>query len=257
VQKDHPDTLFLAEAFTRPRMMAKLAEVGFSQGYTYFTWRNTRPEFEEYLEELAHGPTADYMRPNFWPNTPDILAGPLRNGTPAAFRLRLLLAATMVPSYGLYGGYELCENEPASPANEEYLQSEKYEVKRRDWQRSDSLAPFVTRLNDIRRRHPAFAELRNIAFHQANYGQILVWSKVVRSNGAVDDRMLMIANLDPEAFHEDTLTLDLEVLGLPANAPFQVTDELTGASWTWYGPTQYIRLDPAVQPGHVLHLTPS
>ena len=257
VQKDHPDTLFLAEAFTGPRMMAKLAEVGFSQGYTYFTWRNTREEFEEYLEELAHGPTADYMRPNFWPNTPDILAGPLRNGSPPAFRLRLLLAATMVPSYGLYGGYELCENEPASPANEEYLRSEKYEVKRRDWQRSDSLAPFVTRLNDIRRRHPAFAELRNIAFHQANYDQILVWSKVVRSNGAVDDRMLMIANLDPEAFHEDTLTLDLEVLGLPANAPFQVTDELTGASWTWYGPTQYIRLDPAVQPGHVLHLTPS
>jgi len=257
VQKDHPDTLFLAEAFTRPRMMAKLAEVGFSQGYTYFTWRDTRKDFEEYLEELAHGPTADYMRPNFWPNTPDILAGPLRNGSPSAFRLRLLLAATMVPSYGLYGGYELCENEPASPANEEYLQSEKYEVKRRDWQRSDSLSPFVTRLNDIRRRHPAFAELRNIAFHRANYDQILVWSKVVRSNGGVDDRMLMIANLDPEALHEDTLTLDLEVLGLPANAPFQVTDELTGASWTWYGPTQYIRLDPAVQPGHVLHLTPS
>jgi starch synthase (maltosyl-transferring) len=257
VQKTHPETLFLAEAFTRPRMMAKLAEVGFSQGYTYFTWRNTRPEFEEYLEELAHGPTADYMRPNFWPNTPDILAGPLRNGTPAAFRLRLLLAATMVPSYGLYGGYELCENEPASPANEEYLQSEKYEVKRRDWQRSDSLAPFVTRLNDIRRRHPAFAELRNIAFHRANYDQILVWSKVVNSNGGVDDRMLMIANLDPAAFHEDTISLDLEVLGLSANAPFQVTDELTGATWTWYGPTQYVRLDPAVQPGHVLSLTPS
>jgi len=257
VQKEHPDTLFLAEAFTRPRMMAKLAEVGFTQGYTYFTWRDTREEFEEYLEELAHGPTADYMRPNFWPNTPDILAGPLRNGTPSAFRLRLLLAATMVPSYGMYGGYELCENEPASPVNEEYLRSEKYEVKRRDWQRSDSLVPFVTRLNNVRRRHPAFAELRNIAFHRANYDQILVWSKVVHSNGGVDDRMLMIANLDPGAFHEDTITLDLEVLDLPADAPFQVTDELTGASWTWYGPTQYVRLDPAVQPGHVLHLTPA
>jgi starch synthase (maltosyl-transferring) len=157
----------------------------------------------------------------------------------------------MVPSYGVYGGYELCENEPASPANEEYLHSEKYEIKHRDWQRSDSLAPLLTRLNDIRRRHPAFAELRNIAFHRSDYDQILVWSKVTD-----EDRMLMIANLDPLAFHEDTITLDLEVLDLPAGAPVQVTDELTGASWIWYGAVQYVALDPAVQPGHVLHLTP-
>ena len=255
IQKDHPETLFLAEAFTRPKMMAKLAEVGFTQGYTYFTWRNTRAELVEYLEELTQGPTADYMRPSFWPNTPDILAGPLRNGPPAAFRLRLLMAATMVPTYGLYNGYELCENEPASPANEEYLHSEKYEVKHRDWQRSDSLAPFVAQLNDIRRRHPAFAELRNIRFHRSNFDQILVWSKVVSSNGETDDRMLMIANLDPHAFHEDTISLDLDALGLPANAPFQAHDELTGESWTWYGPVQYVRLDPQVAPGHVLHLT--
>ncbi|HEX3621127.1 MAG TPA: alpha-1,4-glucan--maltose-1-phosphate maltosyltransferase [Acidimicrobiales bacterium] len=251
IQTTHPETLFLAEAFTRPRMMAKLAEVGFSQGYTYFTWRNTREEFEEYLTELTEGPTVDYMRPNFWPNTPDILAGPLRNGPPAAFRLRLLLAATLVPSYGVYSGYELCENEPASPANEEYLHSEKYEVKHRDWQRTDSLAPFLTGLNGIRRRHPAFAELRNIHFHRSNYDQILVWSKVTG-----EDRMLMIANLDPYAFHEDTIDLDLAELDLPANAPYSVTDELTGATWFWYGATQYVRLDPAVQPGHVLHLTP-
>jgi len=251
VQKTHPETLFLAEAFTRPKMMAKLAEVGFSQGYTYFTWRNTRKEFEEYLTELAHGPTADYMRPSFWPNTPDILSGPLRNGAPSAFRLRLLLAATMTPTYGVYGGYELCENEPASPANEEYLNSEKYEVKHRDWQRTDSLAPFLTRVNEIRRRHPAFAELRNIRFHTSNYDRMLVWSKV-----SGEDRMLMIANLDPDAFHEDTILLDLDVLDLPARAPFAVTDELTGAAWSWSGPSQYVRLDPLVQPGHVLHLTP-
>ncbi len=251
VQREHPETLFLAEAFTRPKMMAKLAEVGFSQGYTYFTWRTTSAELEEYLEELSQGPTADYMRPNFWPNTPDILGGPLRNGPPAAFRLRLFLAATMVPSYGVYSGYELCENEPASPANEEYLNSEKYEIKHRDWGSAGSLAPFVTRLNDIRRRHPAFAELGNITFHKANYEGILVWSKV-----SGDDRMLMVANLDPLAFHEDTVTLDLEVLDLPADGPVRVVDELTGAEWIWYGPTQYIRLDPAVQPGHVLHLTP-
>ena len=251
IQKTHPETLFLAEAFTRPKMMAKLAEVGFSQSYTYFTWRNTRDEFVEYLEELAHGPKADYMRPNFWPNTPDILSGPLRNGPPSAFRLRLLLAATMVPSYGMYSGYELYENEPASPGNEEYLHSEKYEIKRRDWQRSDSLAPFVTKLNDIRRRHPAFAELRNIRFHQSGYHQILVWSKV-----SGDDRMLIVANLDPHSWHEDTIQLDMGALGLPADAPIQVYDELTGASWIWYGAAQYVRLDPLFQPGHVLHLTP-
>jgi starch synthase (maltosyl-transferring) len=252
VQKTCPEALFLAEAFTRPKMMAKLAEVGFSQSYTYFTWRNTRAEFVEYLTELAHGPKADYMRPNFWPNTPDILSGPLRNGPPSAFRLRLMLAATMVPSYGIYSGFELCENEPASPANEEYLHSEKYEIKRRDWQRSDSLAPFVTQLNDIRRRHPAFAELRNIAFHRSNYQDILVWSKV-----SGDDRMLMVANLDPQSWHEDTIDLDLDALDLPHNAPIHVTDELTGATWIWYGSSQYVRLDPTVQPGHVLHLSPA
>jgi len=256
VQAAHPEALFLAEAFTRPKMMAKLAEVGFSQGYTYFTWRTTKAEFEEYLDELSQGPTADYMRPNFWPTTPDILSGPLRGGPPAAFRLRLMLAATMVPSYGVYAGYELCENEPASPTNEEFARSEKYEIKRRDWQRTDSLAPFITRLNEIRRRHPAFAELRNIAFHRSNYDQILVWSKVVHTNGRPDDRMLMVANLDPLALHEDIITLDLDRLDLPADEPFQVTDELTGATWTWTGATQYIRLNPAVQPGHVLHLMP-
>jgi starch synthase (maltosyl-transferring) len=231
--------------------MAKLAEVGFSQSYTYFTWRNGRDEFQEYLEELTEGPTSDYMRPSFWPNTPDILAGPLRNGPPSAFRLRLMLAATMVPTYGMYSGYELFENEPASPANEEYLNSEKYEIKHRDWQRSDSLTPFVTTLNGIRRRHPAFAELRNVAFHRSNYDQILVWSKVTG-----EDRMLMIANLDPYAVHEDTIFLDMEALDLPVDAPFQARDELGGAGWIWYGPSQYVRLDPAFSPGHVLHLTP-
>src|SRR2546429_3246859 len=132
IQVAHPDVLFLAEAFTRPKIMAKLAEVGFSQSYTYFTWRTAKPELIDYIVEVAHGPKADFMRPNFWPNTPDILSGPLRHGSPGAFRMRLVLAATMSPSYGIYSGYELCENEPASDANEEDLNSEKYEVKHRD-----------------------------------------------------------------------------------------------------------------------------
>jgi len=258
IQADHPDVLFLAEAFTRPKMMAKLAEVGFTQSYTYFTWRNTKAELQEYLEELSEGPTADYMRPAFWPNTPDILAGPLRDGPPAAFRMRLFLAATMTPTYGIYGGYELCENDPASPSNEEYNASEKYEVKQRDWQRSDSLAPFVTQLNDIRRRHRSFADLRNIRFHRSDYDGTLVWSKVERSEGGdgVDDVMLMVVNLDADNFHEDMIHIDLASLGLPTDGPFRAHDELTGATYIWYGPDHYVALDPAVQPGHVFHLSP-
>ena len=160
VRTEHPDVVLLAEAFTRPKVMARLAEVGFSQSYTYFTWRTVQygPEgLRTYVEELAHGPLADYMRPNFWPNTPDILSGPLRGGPPAAFALRLVLAATLAPSYGIYSGYELCENEPASPDNEEYLGSEKYELKHRDFSRRGTLAPLVKAVNATRRRHPAFA----------------------------------------------------------------------------------------------------
>src|SRR5207302_1644425 len=190
VQEAHPEVLFLAEAFTRPKVMAKLAEVGFSQGYTYFTWRNTAWELTEYLTELTTGPVADYMRPNFWPNTPDILSGPLRYGPPAAFRMRLLLAALTVPSFGVYSGYELCENEPASDTNEEYLHSEKYEIKHRDFDRADSLA--------------------------------------------------------------DVIGLDLSALGVPDGAAFEVRDELTGATFVWHDATPYVRIDPAVAPGHVL-----
>ncbi|HEX2041982.1 MAG TPA: alpha-1,4-glucan--maltose-1-phosphate maltosyltransferase [Acidimicrobiales bacterium] len=253
VQAEHPDVVFLAEAFTRPKIMAMLAQVGFSQSYTYFTWRTGKRELREYLEEIAHGPKADYMRPNFWPNTPDILSGPLRNGPPAAFRLRLVLAALLVPSYGIYSGYELCENVPASDANEEYLWSEKYEIKRRDWSRPDSIAPLVSRVNELRRRHPAFSELRNIRFHQSLNDNILAWSK------HTDDRsdvVLVVVNLDPHAAHEDTLTLDLGFLGLPWDLPFEAHDELTGVTYTWQGAHPYVRLDPVLQPAHVLHLRP-
>jgi starch synthase (maltosyl-transferring) len=253
VQAEHPDVIFLAEAFTRPKVMAKLAEVGFSQSYTYFTWRTAKAELQEYLEEICHGPKADYMRPNFWPNTPDILSGPLRDGPPAAFALRLVLAATMVPSYGIYSGYELCENEPASETNEEYLYSEKYELKHRDWGQPGSLAPLVTRLNDIRRRHPAFSDLRNIHFHHSNYEQVLAYSK------RTDDRsdvVLVVVNLDPHNPHEDTLWLDLAELGLPDDAPFEAHDELTGDTYTWEGAGAYVFLHPSRQPAHILHLRP-
>jgi starch synthase (maltosyl-transferring) len=251
VQKDHPDVLFLAEAFTRPKVMAKLAEVGFTQSYTYFTWRETKQELTEYGEEVSEGPTAEYMRPNFWPNTPDILSGPLRDGSPGAFRMRAVLAATLVPSWGVYSGYELCENEPASPANEEYLNSEKYEIKVRDWNRPDSLAPFLTRLNEIRRAHPAFQRLRGLRFHHTNTDQLLAYS---RTSADGSDVVLVVVNLDPDQPHEDTLWLDLGALGLSWSDPFEAHDELTGQTFTWQGAEPYVRLDPAETPAHVLHL---
>jgi len=251
VRDAHPEIVFLAEAFTRPKVMAKLAEVGFSQSYTYFTWRTAKDELAEYLVEVSQGPQADYMRPNFWPNTPDILATPLRNGPPSAFRLRLVLAATMVPSYGIYSGYELCENDPASVANEEYLFSEKYELKQRDWETTDSLAPLVTRLNEIRGAHPALAQLPNVAVHPTNSADLLAWS---RWTDDLSDVVLVVVNLDPYAAHDDTLTIDLGVLGLPWDLPYEAYEELTGTTYTWHGPNPYVRLDPAVQPAHVLSL---
>ena len=211
VQEDHPEVLFLAEAFTRPKVMARLAEVGFTLSYTYFTWRTTKAELTEYVTELETGPTSTFMRPSFWPNTPDILADPLRDGPPSAFRLRLLLAATLSPSYGIYSGYELCENEPQSEANEEYASSEKYELKSRDWGAPGSLAPLVTRLNGVRRDHPALQRLGGTQFHHSNKDELLVYSRR-SADGA--DVVLCVVNLDPFAWQEDTLYLDLVALGV-------------------------------------------
>ena len=251
VQAEHPDVLFLAEAFTRPKVMARLAEVGFTLSYTYFTWRTTKDELTEYVTELETGPTASYMRPSFWPNTPDILAEPLRDGTPAAFRSRLVLAATLSPSYGIYSGYELCENEPQSEANEEYARSEKYELKERDWTRPDTLAPLVTSLNRARHEHPSLQRLGGTHFHHSGKDQLLVYS---RSSADGTDVVLCIVNLDPSAWQEDTLHLDLDVLGIDEDRSFVAHDLLSGERFTWQGPSPYIRLDPAVAPAHVLHL---
>jgi len=251
VRSAHPEVVFLAEAFTRPKVMAKLAEVGFSQSYTYFTWRVGGWELRQYVEELATGPTADYMRPSFWPNTPDILSGPLRDGPRSAFALRLVLAATMTPSYGIYSGYELLENQPASDDNEEYLNSEKYEIKDRDWDAPGSLVPLVTQLNGIRRRHPALQRLRNVVFQGSANPAMLAFTK------ATDDRsdvVLVVVNLDPWSSQETTLDLDLAGLGLPRERPYMAFDELSGQSFPWQGPHPYVRLDPAAMPAHVLSL---
>jgi starch synthase (maltosyl-transferring) len=253
LRKERPDLVFLAEAFTRPKQMARLAEVGFSQSYTYFTWRVGQygPEgLRTYVEELAHTPLADYMRPNFWPNTPDIISGPLRGGPPSAFALRYILAATLSPSYGVYSGYELCENQPASADNEEYLNSEKYEIKHRDFWRPGSLAPLFGAINAIRRRHRAFASLRTVHFHASDNPNILVFSKTADDgSGAV----LVVVTLDPYSTQEATLHLDMSVLADRAPTWFEVYDELSGETYSW-GAHPYVRFDPWRRVAHVLNV---
>ena len=251
VRTERPDVVFLAEAFTRPKLMARLGEIGFSQSYTYFTWRVEQhgPEgLRTYVEELTEGPLADYMRPNFWPNTPDILSGPLRDGPPAAFALRYVLASTLSPSYGVYSGYELCENVPASPDNEEYLGSEKFEIKQRDFSRRGSLAPLFTTMNAVRRKHPAFARLRNVRFHGSSNPSVIAYSKASDDSS---DVVLVVVTLEPGPAQESVLDLDMPALGLRPDELFEVYDELSEETYMW-GPRPYVRLEPWRRVAHVL-----
>ena len=254
VQADHPETVFLAEAFTRPRVMEKLAEVGFTQSYTYFTWRTARDGEEglwAYMEELTEGRAADFFRPNFWPNTPDILSGPLRHGPPAAFALRYVLAASLSPSYGVYSGYELYENEPASDTNEEYLDSEKYQRRDRDFDRPGTLAPLMTIVNRVRRRHRAFRHLRNLHLLPTDNPDIFAYAKVTEEG---DDAVLVAVTLDPINAQETLIHLDLDALGLPRDRPYVVFDELSGERYTWTGPTAFVRFEPWTRVAHILDL---
>jgi starch synthase (maltosyl-transferring) len=251
-----PDVLFLAEAFTRPAMMQTLAKIGFHQSYTYFTWRNNAQELTEYLLELS-GPSAAYMRPNFFVNTPDILHEYLQHGGPPAFKIRAILASMLSPSWGVYSGYELCENVPLRPGSEEYLDSEKYQYKPRDWAAAErdglSIAHFITRMNDIRNSHPALRHLRNLRFHYVDQPEFLCFSKRVSNiGGDPGDTVLVVVNLDPHQTREATVWLDLPALGVTGE--FTVTDELTGDSYRW-GHANYVRLDPWVRPAHIFSVT--
>ncbi|HET6911129.1 MAG TPA: alpha-1,4-glucan--maltose-1-phosphate maltosyltransferase [Mycobacteriales bacterium] len=252
-RKTRPDIIWLAEAFTKPPMMAMLAKVGFTQSYTYFTWRNERWELEEYLTELSQE-TVDFLRPNFFVNTPDILHAYLQYGGPPAFKIRAALAATMSPSWGVYSGYELYEHVAVRPGSEEYLDSEKYQYRPRDWKAAESqgksLAPYLTRLNEIRRQHPALAELRNLRWHYPDNDQILAFSKRSAADGR-DDCVIVVVNLDPHAVRETTVHLDVQALGLEPGDSFEVHDEISDATWTW-GEHNYVRLDPFFEPAHVL-----
>lgn len=243
IARTDPDVVFLAEAFTRPAMMHTLGKIGFHQSYTYFTWRTTKPELTEYLTELT-GDAAACMRPNFFANTPDILHAYLQHGGRAAFAVRAVLAATLAPSYGVYAGYELFENEPARPGSEEYLHSEKYELRPRDWNRTDTLAPLLTVLNRLRRRHPALQQLRDLRFHPTDNDQVIAYSKTATTPEGLTDQVITVVNLDPHHVQEATVTLD-------GDGPYAVHDELTGAVYTW-GRHNYVRLDPSAEPAHLL-----
>lgn len=249
-----PDVIFLAEAFTRPAMMHALATIGFQQSYTYFTWRNSRQEITDYVTELSGG-TASCLRPNFFVNTPDILPGYLQDGGRPAFEARAVLAATLSPTWGVYAGYELCESTPVRSGSEEYLDSEKYEIRPRDWEAAEregrSLAPLITSLNRIRRRHPALQQLRDVHFHSSDNDTLIVYSKRSGSN-----IVLMVVNLDPHHTQEATVSLDMPYLGLDRHESVPVRDELTGTSYHW-GRTFYVRLEPGVTPAHIAVLRPS
>ncbi len=249
VKRRHPDVIFLAEAFTRPKRMRSLAKLGFTQSYTYFTWKNSAAELREYLTELTQSEMAEYYRPNFFANTPDILHEYLQEGGRPAFRIRLVLAATLAPVYGLYSGYELCENVPVRPGSEEYLDSEKYQIKVRSWDAPGNLSGEIARINRIRRENPALQQLANLSFLPSDYEGILAYRK-----SAPDNELIVIVNLDPHRPHETMVTLPLADLGLSEDVPFEVEDLLSGARYTWRGSRNYVRLDPIDKVGHILRL---
>ncbi|MFD4507709.1 alpha-1,4-glucan--maltose-1-phosphate maltosyltransferase [Streptomyces sp. NPDC058457] len=242
-----PDVIFLAEAFTRPAMMRTLAQTGFQQSYTYFTWRTTKQELTEYLTELS-GESAAWMRPNFFANTPDILHAYLQDGGRPAFEARAVLAATLSPTWGIYSGYELCENTPLREGSEEYLDSEKYQLTPRDWATADTdgIAPLITRLNTVRRSSPALRQLRDLHFHHADQEAVIVYSKRSGSN-----TVLVVVNLDPHHTQEATVSLDMPQLGLNWHESVPVRDELTGETYNW-GRANYVRLEPGHRAAHIL-----
>lgn len=261
VMRDEPDAIFLSEAFTRPAMMRTLAKIGFQQSYTYFTWRNTKEELEEYLTEVSHE-TSDYLRPNFFANTHDILTPYLQFGGRAAYRIRAAIAATASPSWGIYSGYELIEN-VARPGAEENIDNEKYEYKPRDWQRQEelggSIAPEITRLNEIRRQHPALRQLRNLDVHWSDDDSILVYSKhlAAEHTGTGEaDTILVVANVDPHSARETQVHLDPTRWGLAEDAVFDVEDLLTGDVYTW-STSNFVRLDAFTHPVHVFRVHPT
>jgi len=253
VKRRHPQVIFLSEAFTRPHVMHQLAKAGFTQSYTYFTWRTTKAELTEYFTELAHGPGRDYFRPNVWPNTPDILALQLRGAPPAAFRLRLVLAATLCASYGIYGpAFELCENRPRDPEGEEYLESEKYELKAWDLARAEPMEHLIAKVNRARHEHPALQWNDTLAFHETDSEHLIAFSK--RAGGDQGDVILVVVNLDPLHEHSGWVMVEGVALGVAAGTRFWVEDLLDGARYPWQAGRNFVRLEPRRAPAHLFHV---
>jgi starch synthase (maltosyl-transferring) len=252
IQRAHPDVLFLAEAFTRPKVMHRLAKLGFTQSYTYFAWRNTKRELTEYFEELAHGPGREYFRPNVWPNTPDILNETLQSGVRAAFAARLILAATLSANYGIYGPtFELMESAPREPGSEEYRDSEKYQLRHWSLDRPDSLRSLITRINRIRRENAALQSNDSLRFCPLDNESLIGYLK---SDDASSDIILVVVNLDPHNVQSGWIELDLGALKLDVAKPYQVHDLLSEQRYQWRGSRNYVSLDPARLPAHVLRL---
>ncbi|NJD09541.1 MAG: alpha-1,4-glucan--maltose-1-phosphate maltosyltransferase [Gemmatimonadetes bacterium] len=277
IKARYPDVIFLSEAFTRPRRMYRLAKLGFSQSYTYFAWRNDKAELEKYLLELTRSEVAEFFRPSFWPNTPDILNEYLQTGGRAAFMARVVLAATLCSNYGIYGpAFELLEHVPREPGSEEYLHSEKYEIREWDFDHPDSLSAFIGRLNRIRRENPALHENRTLRFHFIDNRQLIAYSKASgiddpRSLNPYGDELvppapvppagepannviLTVVNIDPAYTQSGWVEVPLEKLGLRPDQPFAVEDLLTGAKYTWRGAWNYVELNPRVSPAHVFRI---
>ena len=260
VRQQYPAAIFLAEAFTRPKVMRYLAKAGFNQSYTYFTWRNSADELREYLTELTRSRVREFMRPNFFANTPDILHEYLQTGGRPAFQVRLILAATLSASYGIYSGFELCENVPVRPGSEEYLNSEKYEIKRRDWNQPNNLNELIARVNEIRRTHPALQRNDTLAFHESQNPALLFFSKSMpgprpsTSSGRperVEGRVLVVANTDPHWMQHGRIRMPIEELGIGPRQSYVVEDLLDDSRYVWQGEWTYVKLDPAERVAHI------
>src|SRR6266550_2342090 len=247
VREKYPDAIFLAEAFTRPKMMKALARAGFDQSYTYFTWRNSKQELIDYFTELTQTEMSEYFRPNLWPNTPDILPYALQDGGRPAFMSRVLIAATLSPLYGIYSGYELCEDE-ALPGREEYLDSEKYQFKERDWNAPGNIKAWIARINQIRKQNRALQMYTNLRFYPVDNDSILFYGKMTPAR---DNIILVVVNLDPFRKQNSFIHVPIEEFGQMATDEYQVHDLLNDARYTWRGRQNYVELDPEIQPAHI------
>lgn len=252
VQMRYPDVVFLSESFTRPNRMQGLAKIGFTQSYTYYTWKNTKAELTDYLNELSQAPVSDYYRPNLFTNTPDILHEYLQLGGRPAFRIRALLAATLAPVYGIYSGYELCEGAAVHLGSEEYLDSEKYELRPRDFNAVGNIKRDISRLNRIRKSQPALAELTNLEFIPSDNDEVIAYLKLAPNPKAAN--LLIVATLNPFEARETTVHVPLRALGIGDDEIYQVHDLLTGTSYSWRGSSNYVRLDPSDRVGHLFRI---